>query len=82
MNGIDGDLNAYLLYGEDEREGDAGLSRRHSKPGADGEHGNSQGKQRPEKVKPYTEPSLLRDFSLTNPLNKGKRQTWFDTVIQ
>jgi len=58
------DIDAYLLHRKEVGERDAGLGRRHSKPGANGEHGYSQNEQRPEKVKTYTEPSLLEDLAL------------------
>ena len=57
-------FEAYLLCRKEIGERDAGLSRGRTKPGANGEHGYSQDKQRPKKVKTYTEPSLLEDLAL------------------
>ena len=46
----DGGLDAYLLYGENVREGDASLRRRYSKACADGEHRHRQNQQYSQEV--------------------------------
>jgi hypothetical protein len=57
-------FDAYLLYRKEVGKRDAGLSRGHTKPGANGEQAYGQNEQRPEKVKTYTEPSLFEDLAL------------------
>jgi hypothetical protein len=68
---MDREIYAYMLYGEDLREGDARLNRKYRKQDGNGEHGYSQDEQCAEKVKPYTEPSLNRGLSLVIGRIKG-----------
>ena len=57
-------FDSYLLYRKEVGKRDTGLSRGHTKTGANGEQGYRQNEQRPEKVKTYTEPSLFEDLAL------------------